>query len=427
MRDIEEIRQDRLKVHFVKPEGEISRRELFEMAVPRYEIVPYIETALCSGSQECGLCLNACLFGAIKAEVDEVSIDTDLCSGCGACLTACPCRAIVYPTFSLQHLDEGMERLLATEGSPQKLGILAFTCQTCLSESSGNIVARFAKPSSIASLDIPCLAMASPWLILRAFERGVQEIALISKRGKCTSKYDLNIWQEDVRFVRELVSCWGIESERIRAFEVTDDNSGSVTQELEQFAKQIAMLGPTLLKKYEPTLVSDDGLLLPALIKALNDELGCSQKRVITAGHVPFGRLELDNSQCTGCSLCATECPTGALTTTSDDEGVYQLLFRHDLCVACARCVGICPEQCLGLERILELDNLNSSKVLFEDSIARCRECGDIIGPRAMIDRLEAKLLAGESVTSQLRLCNRCKVEKLSLSKTTLTTGTNKG
>jgi len=264
--------------------------------------------------------------------------------------------------------------------------------------------------------------MASPWLMLRAFDRGTRGVALIAERGKCT-----NIWQEDVRFVRELINCWGIESERIRVLEFASGDSGNITRKLDDFAGDISRLGPTALKAYEPSLLPKEGLLLPAVTKALNDKFEGSLKKRVSAGNVPIGTLELDGSQCTGCNLCATECPTGALTVTSDEEGIYQLLFQHDLCVACARCVEVCPEQCLELERILELDKLNSTKVLFKDSIARCRECGSIIGPRAMVDRLEAKLLAGGSLTSQLQLCTRCKVNELSLSRAALTTRAQQG
>ena len=54
----------------------------------------------------------------------------------------------------------------------------------------------------------------------------------------------------------------------------------------------------------------------------------------------PFGKVTLDGSKCTGCGLCALDCPTGALVVSSSVEtGTYQLLFKHDVCVACGRCV----------------------------------------------------------------------------------------
>jgi len=61
---------------------------------------------------------------------------------------------------------------------------------------------------------------------------------------------------------------------------------------------------------------------------------------------------------------------------------------------------------------VLELDRINSPAVLFEDTIVRCRECGSPVGSKAMIDKLQAKLLAaGQLFPSQFELCPMCKAK----------------
>lgn len=413
MKETKGIRQDRLKLRFSKPDGKISRRDLLKLVVPRYEVVPFIDSVSCRGSQECGLCLASCPLKAIKVETGAVTVDTTLCSGCGACLDACPFRAIVYPTYSLEHLDKEIEELLAAEGVSLEPGIIAFTCRTCLPVSDEEGVEQSAYPAGVVPLKVPCLAMASPWLLLRAFDRGVSGLALVYRQGKCPVGFDSNRWQQSIRFVQALLGGWDIEPERIRVFDVADD-SRTMEQELDRFAREMTGSGPTLLKGTEPVSVPPDGLLLPALIKGLRDKLGSPSKGAVTDGMVPFAKLALDGSQCIGCGLCARDCPTEALTALSSEEsGDYQLLFQHDLCIACGKCEEVCPEKCIGLERILEMDRLGgSTMVLFEDKIARCRECGSVIGPGVMIDRVRAKLqVMGDPVTSQLELCPECKVK----------------
>lgn len=406
MNDTEGISQDKLKLSFSRPKGEISRRELFKLALPHYEIVPFIEPATCRGKRECGICLETCPLGAITPTADKVTIDTALCSGCGACVIACPHRAIAYPTFSLENLDKEMKGLLDYVATLPGPGIIAFTCQNCLAAD------RFTYPDNVLPLKIPCIAIVSPWLMLRALERGARGLALIFNSKRCPVGNKTSGWQENISFVRGLLSSWKIEPERIAAFEVAGDDYRNVEQELERFAREIASLNPIPLAASEPSSVPDDGLLLPALIKDLGDKLGSPSGRVATTGKVPFARMVVDSSQCTCCGLCTLNCPTRALTTSSSEEtDNYQLLFRHDCCIACGRCVTICPENCIQMERVLELDKLNDpAVVLFEDRIAHCRECGSVIGSRLMIDRLQAKLQPiGEAVASQVELCSNCK------------------
>ena len=130
---------------------------------------------------------------------------------------------------------------------------------------------------------------------------------------------------------------------------------------------------------------------------------------------VPFGRVKLDSSKCTGCGLCALDCPTEALFFSSNEEHeTFQLLFKNYACVACGKCIEVCPEQCLHLERGLEMDSIGSpATVLFEDGIARCSECGNPIGPRSMLNSVKEKVLASGQDPSRLELCPECKVKAL--------------
>jgi ferredoxin len=405
--------QDRLKVHFVRPKGAISRRELLKMAIPRYEVVPFIKAELCPGEEACGICMAAvCPHNAIKAEADEVTIDTALCSGCGACVDSCPHRAIVYPPFNPEELDKELERLLIPGAKP---GVIALICQSCFPVSDGDDKIQPYCHSDVGILKIPCLAMASPWLIMRAFDRGARGLALISRRENCQAGPDPSSWQGNVDFVRGLLRCWGIDPERIRLINITE---GDIAGELDRFVQRTAGLKPTPFEGSEPAVLSTDGLMLPALIKAMASKIGTPPAGPVIEGLVPFGNLELDGSRCTGCGLCAVDCPTGALTVDSIKGEGYRLLFRHDICIACGRCSKVCPEQCLRLERILELSAINNAAgVLFEDEVARCRECGRIIGTRAMINNLQFKLKGMDSaIVSQLELCTVCKKKQVNLS-----------
>ncbi len=144
----------------------------------------------------------------------------------------------------------------------------------------------------------------------------------------------------------------------------------------------------------------------------MSDIKGEISRRQLLKMASPLGRVTLEKARCTGCGLCALDCPTEALTIKlAETTESFRLLFEHKHCVACDRCVEVCPEKCLSVERTVDSGRLTGPpEVLFEDNLVRCRECQAPVGSRAMIDSVRAKLTAaGRSSLSYFDLCPDCK------------------
>jgi ferredoxin len=55
---------------------------------------PEVKSAACNG---CGICVTACVYGAISEADGKVAIDEELCTRCGLCVTRCRLAAIDWP------------------------------------------------------------------------------------------------------------------------------------------------------------------------------------------------------------------------------------------------------------------------------------------------------------------------------------------
>ena len=126
------------------------------------------------------------------------------------------------------------------------------------------------------------------------------------------------------------------------------------------------------------------------------------------------GILLVDKEQCTGCGLCAIDCPTKALVIRPNNEtDSFQLLFRQEACNACGVCEKSCPEHCLRLEeKEPERDQTGKeAKIIFEDDISRCMECGIPLFPQSMGEKLKAKIFIAKEPTWSFNLCPSCRMK----------------
>lgn len=392
------VPEQAMAVRFDKPQGEISRRQMFTTLLPRHRVVPYVKTDECRGATKCRLCVDSCPLGAILVDDGKMVIDRAVCNGCGVCTVACPFQAIAYPTFSVNEVEAEIEGLLEDTTVLQPR-IIAMVCQN-----SSVSRAEVRHVPNVLPLEIPCLGMASPWLLLRAIELGAQGLALVSDKQTCQLGIDPGQCHGNAAFVQGLLEKWGISPLRVAVIEESEPG-----QSLSDFAQLIAGMAPLRLTPSSGGRV--DGMALPALVAGLTEQLVPCSDGVVRSGDVPFGKVEVDASQCTGCGLCVLHCATGAVHYPDSGDGV-QLLFDHSLCVGCGECARICPEKCLTVEKVLELDRLNKpAQAVFGDEIVRCKACGGPVAPRAMLDKLRSRLEAAGAPTSQLDICPACRAK----------------
>jgi formate hydrogenlyase subunit 6/NADH:ubiquinone oxidoreductase subunit I len=92
----------------------------------------------------------------------------------------------------------------------------------------------------------------------------------------------------------------------------------------------------------------------------LKDVIGALFKKPVTQEY-PFertetpvqlrGKLTWDASKCTGCGLCAKDCPADAIEMVVNDKKNKQfvMLYHLDRCTFCSQCVENCRFGCLDL------------------------------------------------------------------------------
>jgi ferredoxin len=378
------------RLEYKKPEGKINRRQLLGMVLPRYCELPVIKSERCLGAK-CGLCAVNCPVGAVTVSDNTAVIDNDECRGCGTCLAVCPAGAVVFAGGDNDMLVAMIRNLVAARGEGTAI---ALNCRECLPE--GVVI-----PENISVLPLPCLSAVTPLLLLEALMAGAGSVTVIAGYD-CQAGVDAARWQRAVSFVKKLLEAWGENPARVNPV-VCRDAATDI------FNKATAAFGAIKFPEVkDPPEITGDRL--GYIIDEINRER--KSTAVLSGDDIPFGTVALARDKCSGCGLCADNCPTGAISQQSSD-GSVSLVFRHRDCIACGQCVAICPEKCLEIKPELDLAGLAVPPVtVFQSGIVFCRYCGQPVASRAMIEQVRQRLLAaGITGTAQLEICPDCKVK----------------
>lgn len=401
---------ENLKPYWFRSGEKMSRRQIFSIPKIRYNLVPTVEKQKCLAWKGCYLCFAGCPKQALVKEGDRVSIDKDLCTGCGACIAPCPTGCIVYPGYTFLELEAQLEALLGSTSGlyPEFAGrapVIAFVCSP-----SQGIFQEFLREHSalapdIIPVNIPCLALASPYLIIKALSLGASSVLLLSCKSGCQKGIEPGKIEENAQMAQGLVEALGIK-DKIVSY-VAQDDINSMAAGIENIVKGAKTSSfPVLSRNYGET-----GGKLGSILAVLSSELGKKGTQDLNGLKVPLGRVKIDTNICSFCELCTAHCPTGALRL-EESEGSSRILFNYRDCVACNLCLRTCPERKKGaikVERELDWDALSSKsgETLVETKQICCSKCGAPIGTSLMIDRIRKRL--GPGATTAFDLCSQCR------------------
>ncbi|OIQ54354.1 FAD-dependent oxidoreductase [Neomoorella thermoacetica] len=153
-----------------------------DLARERYELhrqVARVEGACAA----CLTCVRVCPHGAPAIKDHRSHIAPLLCQGCGACVAACPARAITLTGYSHTEIEAELQALSPEAGKVQS--IVIFTCSYCAYANSEN-AGSTSCPDDVSILQVPCLSRVGTLEVLRAIEAGARQIVLTGcVAGQC--------------------------------------------------------------------------------------------------------------------------------------------------------------------------------------------------------------------------------------------------
>ena len=131
--------------------------------------------------------------------------------------------------------------------------------------------------------------------------------------------------------------------------------------------------------------------------------------------YIHYGKVIVNEQNCTLCLSCVGACNVGALTAHPEDN---TLRFDASICTDCTYCEVVCPENdCISIVRDkIELKaETFGQRILAKDELFACVECGKEFAPKKAVMKIAQKmtpLFAGDKAKIRtLYCCETCKAK----------------
>ncbi len=372
---------------------------------------PAVNDTLCLNRRykaaNCQRCAAACPVEAITVYGPNITLDEDACTRCGLCLNVCPTQVFTSP----QQLR--LDKKLLDSAARYTARHLELTCP-----------ANPQPDHTVAPVDVVlqtgrCLAAISLGELLDLVQARDHDLWLNdSGCATCPLGRVLPAIHTTADQANRLLAAWQVPQRVVvqtlapeacvpqhRAVETADQQPAYSRREFfallrrsaAQVVSDIALdtLAPNApdLSVVPPIDRSALPLHRRRLTAALN-RLGAVPPVPLSLDHLPWADVQISR-RCTGCSLCARFCPTGAIrwavaaaAPPPDPEQPpaesvppttqFALHFIAADCIDCGICAAACPEEAVTLHESIDAARLvrRQSIALHQGHLAPCARCG---------------------------------------------------
>lgn len=337
----------------------LSRRSLFgTVDLPRRPVALASREASCGAT--CTACVSACRSGALSRTQNRVRVDESLCTGCGACTTACVEQTMTLQGASLAAIEAELNGLVRER---LQLGSgIAITC--------GRAATSFPLGGSWDPLRVPSLEMVTAGWVLQIATSGAAVRLVPCREPSCQSRAAaITSFCSDVieRYV-------GVPGAGLTG------SGESVLRLPTSFG--VARPHPTICVREPAATARAMSRLAAAAARAADGGTAPGRCRLgaswtISSPLASLGRVSIDSDRCSGCLCCVRACPTGALSH-AEDEDALSFIFDMSACPGCGSCGAVCPEQAVSMTRAASSSAHDGQAVVIArvQRDDRCASCG---------------------------------------------------
>ncbi|MHA2325877.1 MAG: hydrogenase iron-sulfur subunit, partial [Promethearchaeota archaeon] len=168
----------------------------------------------------CRLCLDSCVYNALKIEDNQLDIIKENCSGCGACASMCHTDALYIPGFTKPQISAQIQSLLKQKNESPL--IVAFLCNWCSyigADLAGT--SKLTYPTNIRIIHVMCTAMLNPSLVFESFFYGADGV-LIAGCYPQDCHYEEGFIKASTRYdsIKEILGETGINENRVKIMSI---------------------------------------------------------------------------------------------------------------------------------------------------------------------------------------------------------------